>query len=369
MMPAYKDKQRGTWYVALYYKDWTGETKHTVKRGFKTKGDATAFERQFLDTLQNSSNIGFGALVANYLEYLKPRVKPTTIGTKLYIINDKILPYFEKMKLCDIDTVTIIKWQNTLLDYRDEDGKPYKPTYVKTIHAQLSSIMNYAVKHYHLAQNPCQLVGTIGAQKAKEMSFWTKDEFDKFIEVVKHPAYHLFFNLLFYTGMRSGEALALTAADILPDKKISISKTFATIDKKDVFLSTKTEGSTRVITIPESLYQEIQDYTGQLFGYEPEDRIFYFTKHAANAMIHRCAKKAGVKEIRVHDLRHSHTALLINMGFDIKQISQRLGHRSVKTTWDVYSHLYPEKDVELADKLNEISQKSPENEIEKSADE
>ena len=95
MMPAYEDKQRGTWYVALYYKDWTGETKHTVKRGFKTKGDATAFERQFLDTLQNSSNIGFGALVANYLDYLKPRVKPTTIGTKLYIINDKILPYFD----------------------------------------------------------------------------------------------------------------------------------------------------------------------------------------------------------------------------------------------------------------------------------
>ena len=353
-MPVYKDKERGTWYAAFYYKDWTGVRKHTVKRGFRTKGEASKFEKDFLDTLQRSSDITFGALVANYLDHLEPRIKPTTMGTKCNIINTKIMPYFERLRVCDIDTITVINWQNTILAYRDDKGEPYSQTYIKTIHSQLSAILNYAVKHYGLVQNPCYLVGAIGKNNADEMDFWTKAEFDRFIACVNKPAYKLFFNILFYTGMRSGEALALTPEDIYEDRRINICKNFAIVDGEQVFLTPKTDKSKRIITIPNFLYDDILEYLGSLYGLHYDDRIFYFTKSSAARVFHACAKKAGVKEIRMHDLRHSHASLLIDMKVDIKQISERLGHNSVKVTWDIYSHLYPEKDTELALRIDEL---------------
>ena len=90
----------------------------------------------------------------------------------------------------------------------------------------------------------------------------------------------------------------------------------------------------------------------KLYGVQQNDRIFYFTKHALDKEIKRISEKAGLPKIRVHDLRHSHASMLIDMGFDILEISERLGHESVKTTLDTYSHLYPSKQKGLADKLN-----------------
>jgi integrase len=354
-MPAYKDKTKGTWYIAFYYKDWTGVTKHTCKRGFKTKGEAVAYERNFLSSLEHTTDIPFAALVANYLEYIRPRIKPTTMSGKSYIIDKKLMPYFGHKKICEIDSAMIIKWQNELIAYRDENGKPYSRTYLKTLNTQLSAIMNFAVKHYGLYRNPCSIVGSMGKKKPEEeMKIWTHDEYRKYSEMEDKPAFKVFFDTLFYTGMRLGEALALTMDDVLPSKQITINKNYAVVDGQEMFLTTKNESSERTITIPDNLYNELMEYTSGLWGYQPEDRIFYFTKSGAHTEFVRVTKKADLSPIRIHDLRHSHVSMLINMGFDIKQISERLGHSSVSITWDIYAHLYPEKDKELALALNEI---------------
>ncbi len=88
-----------------------------------------------------------------------------------------------------------------------------------------------------------------------------------------------------------------------------------------------------------------REHTSKLGGIGKDDRIFYFTKSALEKEIKRVAEKTGLPNIRVHDLRHSHASMLIDMGFDILEISERLGHESAKTTLDTYSHLYPEKDT------------------------
>lgn len=129
-MPAYKDKKRGTWYANFYYKDWTGERKHKCKRGFKTQREAKEYERTFLDTQSKTSDILYSSLIENYLEDLSHRLKPTTLQNKRYIIYDKLIPYFGNLKICDIDTVVVRKWQNMLL------SKDYSQTYIKTIHNQ-----------------------------------------------------------------------------------------------------------------------------------------------------------------------------------------------------------------------------------------
>lgn len=113
----------------------------------------------------------FSSLVENYLEDMSHRLKPTTMENKKNIIDSKLLPYFSRLRTCDIDTIKIRKWQNELISHRDEKGKPYSPTYLKTVNNQLSAIFNYAMKHYGLAANPCRAAGSIGRSKANEMHF------------------------------------------------------------------------------------------------------------------------------------------------------------------------------------------------------
>ena len=95
----------------------------------------------------------------------------------------------------------------------------------------------------------------------------------------------------------------------------------------------------------------VKDYADRLYGYDPSDRLFEVTKHYLKHEMERGCKKTGLREIRVHDLRHSHASLLIELGFAPLLISERLGHESVTTTLEIYSHLYPTKHGEVADRL------------------
>jgi integrase len=360
-MPAYKytlkDGKTTLWYANFYFTDWTGKKKHICKRGFKTQREAKEYERTFMDQQNNTSDILFSSLVENYMDDMSHRLKPTTMENKRFIIDNKLLPYFGNQKVCDIDTIKIRKWQNELISYRDEDDKPFSQTYLKTVNNQMSALMNYAVAHYRLAFNPCKAAGSMGKSKAEEMNIWTQEEYEKFSAAIQKSSVKLAFDVLFYTGMRSGELLALTPADILPTKRIDINKSYAKVHGEELFLEPKTPKAKRCISIPDFLYDDIRAYVDKLYGIEDGDRIFYFTKSALDKEIKRVAEKAGLKPIRVHDLRHSHASMLIEMGFDPLEIADRLGHESVKTTLDTYSHLYPDKDQKLADQLNQFRRK------------
>lgn len=362
-MPAYKytlkDGKTTLWYANFYYTDWTGDKKHICKRGFKTQREAKEYERSYLDQQHTTSEILFSSLVENYLEDMSHRLKPTTMENKRFIIEGKLLPYFGNLKVCDIDTIKIRKWQNEMISYRDEYGKPFSQTYLKTVNNQLSAIMNYATAHYRLAFNPCKVAGSIGKSKAGEMNIWTQKQYEQFSASIQKSSLKLAFDILFYTGIRSGELLALTPADILPSKRIDINKNYAKVQGKELFLEPKTPKAKRCIAIPDFLYDDIMAYVNMLYGIEKGDRIFCFTKYALDKDIKRGAQKAGLPQIRVHDLRHSHASMLIEMGFSPLEIADRLGHESIKTTLDTYSHLYPNKDQQLADALNKFRQARP----------
>lgn len=214
--------------------------------------------------------------------------------------------------------------------------------------------MNYAVAHYHLPANPCRAAGSIGKSKADEMNIWTQAQYEQFSNAIQKSSVKLAFDVLFYTGMRSGELLALTPADILPSKRININKNYAKVNGEEIFLTPKTPKAKRCISIPDFLYNDIREYISKLYGIGKGDRIFYFTKSALDKEIKRVAVRVGLPPIRVHDLRHSHASMLIEMGFAPLEIANRLGHESVKTTLDTYSHLYPDKDQELANRLNQF---------------
>ena len=194
----------------------------------------------------------------------------------------------------------------------------------------------------------------MGKSKADEMNIWTQAEYEKFSSAINKSSMKLAFDILFYTGMRSGELLALTPADILSSKRIDINKNYAKIKGEELFLEPKTPKAKRCISIPDFLYDDIQEYFSKLYGIGNGDRIFYFQKTALEKEMKRVSERIGLKPIRVHDLRHSHASMLIELGFTPLEIAERLGHESIKTTLDTYSHLYPDKDQKLADRLNQF---------------
>ena len=150
-MAVYKDNATGTWRVVFRYTDFTGERKQTQKRGFQTKREAQAWEREQLLKQDSKLDMTFASFYEIYAEDKKARLKESTWESKSHMIEKKILPYSGKRKIADIEAKDVIAWQNELMKYRDEKGKPYSGDYLKTIHAQLTAIFNHAVNFDNLS--------------------------------------------------------------------------------------------------------------------------------------------------------------------------------------------------------------------------
>ena len=158
--------------------------------------------------------------------------------------------------------------------------------------------------------------------------------------------------MLYWCGIREGELLALSASDFdFTNSTVTISKSYQRLKGQDVITTPKTKKSNRVIKMPQFLCEEMQDYIKMFYSAEKDDRIFPISKHYLHSEMDRGCKQAGVKRIRIHDLRHSHISLLIDMGFSALAIADRVGHESIDITYR-YAHLFPTRQTEMAEKLN-----------------
>ena len=308
-MPAYKDEIKETWYCKFYYTDWTGEKKQKLKRGFKRQRDAKDWERKFLEQQQGNPDMTFGALHELYYDDMSKWLRLSTLKNKESITTTKILPYFKNMPINQIKPAQIRKWQGELI------SKEYSETYLKTINNQITAILNYAVKYYGLKENPCHKAGSMGASKASEMLFWTRSEFETFIEYVNRPIFHAALMVLYWSGARMGELTALTPNDIdFGNNSITINKSYRKIDGKDVITKPKTLKSTRTILLPDFVMSEIKQFMDSSYDLKKSDRVFTITKNPLRNAMDKAIAISGVKRIRIHDLRHSHASLLIELG-------------------------------------------------------
>ena len=348
-MKAYKEKA-GTWYIQYRYKTLEGEVKKSCKRGFRTKREAEEWYRNFLLEQGRSCTMLFSSLVSLYMKDMGPRLREHTMINKEYIIRDKILPVFGSKQLNQITAADVREWQTRLM------SKKYSQTYLRTINNNLSTLFNYAVRYYGLAENPCRRAGCMGKNRADEMKIWTRAEFEQFHDCLMDKRISwLAFEILFWTGIRIGELMALTFTDVDLEKKIiTINKSYQRLHGKDVITPPKTPKSNRKVNIPQFLADDIRDYEESLYDFDLKDRIICVTKNFLERELVRGVKLSGVKKIRIHDLRHSHASLLIEMGFSPKEIAERLGHENIETTLNTYAHLYPNKQEQLASRLDDF---------------
>ena len=195
----------------------------------------------------------------------------------------------------------------------------------------------------------------MGKEERKEMSYWTVEEYSKFSdEMMDKPISYYAFQMLYWTGIRVGELLALTAGDFdFKNNMLTINKSYQRLHGEDVITTPKTEKSNRTIKMPQFLCDEMQEYLKMFYSPSNSDRIFPISKSYLHHEMDRGAKAAGVKRIRIHDLRHSHVSLLINQGYQAAAIADRVGHETVEIT-DRYTHIYPSKQNEMANTLDEL---------------
>ncbi|MCL1797975.1 MAG: site-specific integrase [Eggerthellaceae bacterium] len=352
-MSVHKDKQSGKWYAHACYQDGRGNQMRKMKRGFNTKKEALAWEREYLLQRTDDLTMSFENFLVLYAEDRRPRLKLNTWLSKEYIINAKLLPFFGKMAMNEIEAKDIIRWQNSLINGHDKNGKPYSQTYLKTIHNQLTAIFTHAYKFYGLKTNPASKAGSMGKKNADEMRFWTREEYSKFAEIaMQNQRLYYPVEILYWCGLRLGEMLALTFADVDLDKKtLRVNKSYQSIKGQVVITEPKTPKSRRTVTIPDFLCSSIQDYIALQYAFKPSDRMFGVSKSYLAYHLKKCADVAGVERIRVHDLRHSHVSLLIELGFSALAIAERVGHESIEVTYR-YAHLFPTKQTEIAISLD-----------------
>lgn len=269
-MSIYRDNVTGKWRVVYRYTDWTGETHQSSKRGFPTKREALMWERELLLKKEAKLDMTFESFYEIYVEDMQNRIRDNTWGTKTNIARTKILPYFGKRKIGEIEPRDIIAWQNELLGSRKANGKPYSAFYLQKIHSQLSAIFNHAVNFYHLPSNPAQKAGNMGKEEHREVLFWTKEEYLKFADaMMDKPVSYYAFEMLYWCGLRMGELLALTPADFnFETHTLRINKSYQRLHKEDVITPPKTLKSNRTIKMPQFLCDEMQDYLKML--YEPK---------------------------------------------------------------------------------------------------
>ena len=352
-MSVYKNPDSGTWYSICRFTDWKGVRKQKCRRGFTTKREAQEWEREFLMQRQADVDMTFDSFVQLYEKDIKPKLKLNTWLTKESIIQKKILPYFKDRKLSEITAKDIMDWQNEIRSLTDSKGKSYSTTYLKTVHNQFSCIFNHAIKYYGLQINPAARAGNMGSEEKKEMLFWTKGEYVKFIDaMMDKPLSYYAFEMLYWCGIREGELLALTSSDFdFAGSSVSINKSYQRLNGQDIITTPKTRKSNRVIKLPQFLCEEMQEYIKMFYSSGKSDRIFPVSKHYLKHEMERGCKETGVKRIRIHDIRHSHVSLLIDMGFTALAIADRVGHESIDITYR-YAHLFPTRQTEMAEKLN-----------------
>jgi len=361
----YKDEDRNTWYVRFWSKDSFGKRKEIWKRGFKTKKEASAWEAERRLVLSGSTGMRFSDFVNEiYLPYQEQRLKHLSFFTYSEILKRDILPYFGDFKLEDITAAQVTEWQNL---QRKATGvrfnRPKSLRYLRDAHKMLSMVFKHAMRYYGLQRNPAAIAGNFQGVEQRNVDFWTFEEFQTvYKEMEKEPHYALAFSILYWTGLRQGELYALTKGDLDFEKNLlTVSKTGYFHHGEDYITTPKTEKSNRIISMPPFLAKQIKDYLDTIPGLKDSDRILPIKANSMRKALDRFARAAGVKEIRVHDLRRSHVSLLVDQGFSLVAIAKRLGHNSAAIT-SIYADLFPHVQEDISNSLESLHEEIAEDE-------
>lgn len=368
----------GNWIVDISngFDPITLKQRRLVRKGYKTKKEATEAEH-YLRSVELKERF-YGAKITIYMLYELLKEEDRINHRKISYINTQENNYNRHIKnyFSKVDNVGKLTYDD-IYQFREHlrqkvaqnSDNPLSTNTINKIMILLKKIFDVGLRKGYYTTNPVKLLKKLPIEKTK-MQFWTVKEFQQFLTLFEPEEYNskLLFTLLFFSGLRLGEALALTWQDIdFSTNTIHITKSVYVNKGVSYISSTKTKAGTRRIIINKKLSQELQYWQQQqkhLLEQFTSDsmslQVFQsspitITKNSIEKQYKKILERdATLKKIRIHDFRHSHASLLINQGEDYLVVKERLGHASITTTIDTYSHLYPSKQKDLADKLDDL---------------
>ncbi|HFI0237335.1 TPA: tyrosine-type recombinase/integrase [Streptococcus suis] len=368
----------GNWIVDISngFDPITLKQRRLVRKGYKTKKEATEAEH-YLRSVELKERF-YGAKITVYMLYELLKEEDRINHRKISYINTQENNYNRHIKnyFSKVDNVGKLTYED-IYQFREHlrqkvaqnSDNPLSTNTINKIMILLKKIFDVGLRKGYYTTNPVKLLKKLPIEKTK-MQFWTVKEFQQFLTLFEPEEYNikLLFTLLFFSGLRLGEALALTWQDIdFSTNTIHITKSVYVNKGVSYISSTKTKAGTRRIIINKKLSQELQYWQQQqkhLLEQFTSDSMslqvfqsspIMITKNSIEKQYKKILERdATLKKIRIHDFRHSHASLLINQGEDYLVVKERLGHASITTTIDTYSHLYPSKQKALADKLDDL---------------
>ena len=363
-MAIYQNKNTKKWQFRVYYKDLQGNTKQKNSKFYDLKKEAQTAEIEFVNKIKNNdftNNLTFKELWLSFLDFKKDKVKITSFES----IKKKEKYYISlfNINVTEFNISHFNQWKLEL------NKKNLSTIYKNNIYKNLRAVLNYAIKYFNINTLNSVLHKMVNFtdpnELKEEMLFFTYEEFKEFIVQEKNLVYKTFFELLYFCGLRQGEALALTWNDINFDTgELTINKNLTTKIKgvKYKILTPKTKASHRKLIIKnETLLNDLKSMCNRsinIYNFSKEWFIFGNVNPLSTTTIqnhkNKNCKLAEVKQIRIHDFRHSCASLLINKGASITLIAKYLGHGDIATTLNTYSHMYKNELETIADSLKNL---------------
>lgn len=342
-----------------------GECKPKIIRGFKTKTLAkeayTEFVTKYCELVRYSPTMKkdekkdvllVGDLFREYLSTLLNQNKASVIYDKEKVFSKFILPKYDKKPLAQLTKEELYRWQDELWSTKNErTGDFFAYNYLDKIRGHLSSFLSWVEQRYGIKNNLVDVSKPKRRQPKKEMQFWTKEQFGRFIDVVDDPTYHALFTFMFFTGRRKGELFALYKSDVKSDRitfNKSVNRRKFGADKWEI-TSTK-EDKDCTVPVCEPVREEIKRYT------PPKEGKFYFGGEnplpptTVERVFKKYTAKANLPQIRIHDLRHSFVSMLIHFGANFMVIADLISD-TVDQVSKTYGHLYEEDKKNILDKI------------------
>lgn len=352
------------YFFRIKYKDIFGITRDYSSAKFLTKKEAENEETLFkVNLMQKTSNKANITIKDAYLEVRNKKIniknlKPQTIEK---IDNHfKYLKPIENIKINDFDLNKYSQYMNYLKSF------DMTAAYKNKILGLLKQIINHSKRYHNTSNFIIDYIENFEEDKSevKDLNFFEYSEYLKFESVIDDFTWKVFFETLYFMGIRKGECQALTWDDIdFKNKTLKISKTLTTKIKGDKYtiFTPKTRSSNRVLPLPDKLYQDLkkllemakkwQDYNSKWFVF---GNSLPFKESTITNKKNKYCELAGVKKIRIHDFRHSCASLLISKGASIALVSKYLGHNDINITLKTYTHMFKSELENITDLLNNL---------------
>jgi integrase len=293
-----------------------------------------------------------GQFLDHWLSSQRSIVKPSTYYTYNYRCRKHLIPALGSLKLSEVSCSVLSSY------FLGVTGSPW---FVRSLKTTLSTALESA----HLPQNPCQGASTPRLKKS-QFQTWTADQCRTFLEGTKDHRLWMVFRLALSTGMRIGEILALRWSDIDWDRSlIQVRRTLARTETGQWHeTEPKTRSSIRTVSLSTAVRQDLMTLTQDRSSsyhliFQSTRRSQYCTEVGISYILTVRSSSLGLPRLRTHDLRHTAATLMFQMGVHPKVVQEQLGHSSISTTLDLYSHVIEGMHRDAAERLDGLFQTPP----------